>query len=158
MKLTICRFQLGRWTLFNEKAVDYISDFVFKTIKEREEKNIQVKDALQLLIDARKGKSRAEPEETNVGDAATENKSEEEIITDADIVSNILSFTFETFHSIPTLLSFAAHELSVNPDVQSRLREEIDETFERTEGNITYEDIIGMKYIDMVISGTLTLH
>jgi cytochrome P450 family 9 len=50
-------------------------------------------------------------------------------------------------------LSFASHLLAVHPDVQSRLQEEIDMTLDKDGGNLTYEAVHGMKYLDMVVSG-----
>jgi len=41
----------------------------------------------------------------------------------------------------------------MHPDVQSRLQEEIDMTLNKDGGNLTYEAVHGMKYLDMVISG-----
>jgi len=37
--------------------------------------------------------------------------------------------------------------------VQNRLQEEIDLTFNKDGGNLTYEAVHGMKYLDMVVSG-----
>jgi cytochrome P450 family 9 len=41
----------------------------------------------------------------------------------------------------------------MHPDVQSMLQEEIDMTLNKDEGNLTYEAVHGMKYLDMVVSG-----
>jgi cytochrome P450 family 9 len=41
----------------------------------------------------------------------------------------------------------------MHPDVQSRLQEEIDMTLNKDGGNLTYEAVHGMKYLDMVVSG-----
>lgn len=43
-----------------------------------------------------------------------------------------------------------SHELATHPDIQERLQEEIDSTFEEND-TITYEIINKMKYLDMVI-------
>lgn len=50
---------------------------------------------------------------------------------------------------------FAAYELALNPDMQSRLRNEITEVLSRYAGAITYDGIIEMKYLDMVFNETL---
>ncbi|KAJ8965322.1 hypothetical protein NQ314_004216 [Rhamnusium bicolor] len=49
-------------------------------------------------------------------------------------------------------MSFAAYELAVNQDVQERLREEVYATFEECGGKLTYESLLKMKYMDMVVS------
>lgn len=49
-----------------------------------------------------------------------------------------------------------SHELAINPDIQKRLVEEIDEVREELDGSpITYEKIQKMKYLDMVVSESL---
>lgn len=50
---------------------------------------------------------------------------------------------------------FLLYELAVNSDVQQKLRDEIDEHHERYQGNIQYETLNHMKYLDMVISGNI---
>lgn len=54
------------------------------------------------------------------------------------------------------MMSFMAHELAINPDIQKQLREEVDEVREQL-GNkpVTYEALQNMKYLDMVVSETL---
>jgi len=51
-----------------------------------------------------------------------------------------------------TTTSFALVELANNPDVQQRLREEIDEAIQK-HGGLTYEAIVEMQYMDQVLSG-----
>jgi hypothetical protein len=41
----------------------------------------------------------------------------------------------------------------VHPDIQSRIQDEIDRTLKEGEGNLTYEAIHSMKYLEMVLSG-----
>lgn len=55
-----------------------------------------------------------------------------------------------------TALTFAAYELTVNPDIQQRLYEEIFETNEKLNGQrITYDALQKMKYLDQVVCETL---
>jgi hypothetical protein len=44
----------------------------------------------------------------------------------------------------------------VHPDIQSRLQDEINTTLKEGEGNLTYEAVSSMKYLDMVVSGMVT--
>jgi cytochrome P450 family 9 len=62
-------------------------------------------------------------------------------------------FFLAGFDTASTLLCFAAHLLATHPDVQSKLQEEIDMTLDKDGGNLTYEAVLGMKYLDMVVSG-----
>lgn len=54
------------------------------------------------------------------------------------------------------MMCFASHELACNPDVQDRLRKEIDEVRESLNGEIpTYDTVMAMPYLDMVVSENL---
>jgi cytochrome P450 family 9 len=72
---------------------------------------------------------------------------------DDDLTAQVFVFFLAGFETASTLLSFATHQLAVHPDVQSRLQEEIDMTLNKDGGNLTYEAVHGMKYLDMVVSG-----
>lgn len=53
-------------------------------------------------------------------------------------------------------MSFIAHELTVNPEVQQKLFEEVQSMHEELNGKvINYEQIQGLKYLDQVVSETL---
>lgn len=51
------------------------------------------------------------------------------------------------------MMAFMAYELAVNPEIQDRLRAEMEETNQECDGKITYEALMKMKYLDMIISG-----
>jgi cytochrome P450 family 6 len=57
------------------------------------------------------------------------------------------------FETSSTTLSFCLYELAVNPDIQTKLREEIDVTLEKMGGKITYDGVQSMKYLGQVIDG-----
>ena len=59
------------------------------------------------------------------------------------------------FEIVTKNMCFAAHEIAVNPDVQSNLREEIEDVPKEINGKPTYDAINGMKYLDDVVSETL---
>lgn len=50
-------------------------------------------------------------------------------------------------------MAFMAYELAINPDIQNKLRNEIEETHETCNGKLTYDALMTMKYMDMVVSG-----
>jgi cytochrome P450 family 9 len=72
---------------------------------------------------------------------------------DDDLAAQVVIFFLAGFDTASTLLCFATHLLAMHPDVQSRLQEEIDMTLNKDGGNLTYEAVHGMKYLDMVVSG-----
>jgi len=52
-------------------------------------------------------------------------------------------------------MTFCTYELALNQDIQDRLREEIEEVLENYNGEVTYDAIAEMKYLDMVLNETL---
>jgi cytochrome P450 len=53
-------------------------------------------------------------------------------------------------------MTFCLYELALNPGIQERLRAEIDTVLQKRGGNITYESIFEMKYLDEVVDGKRT--
>lgn len=95
-------------------------------------------------MEARKGRLKLE-------DSTILNKPE---LTDDDITAQALVFFIGGFDSVSNLMCFAAYELAVNPDMQNRLREEIIAAIKKDDNELTYENLMGMKYLEMFISGT----
>ncbi|XP_011706199.1 PREDICTED: cytochrome P450 9e2-like [Wasmannia auropunctata] len=52
-------------------------------------------------------------------------------------------------------MCFIAHELAVNPNIQNRLREEVQQRLAEGNSEISYESLSKMTYMDMVISEAL---
>lgn len=70
-----------------------------------------------------------------------------------DIAAQALIFFFAGFDSVTSAMAFVAYELAVNPEIQKKLRVEIEETNSECDGKLTYEALMRMKYMDMVVSG-----
>lgn len=68
------------------------------------------------------------------------------------MVSQAITFFIAGFETTSNALAFALYELCLRPDCQDQLRNEINDTF-HAEGDITFDNIQKMKYLDMVLSG-----
>jgi cytochrome P450 family 6 len=64
-------------------------------------------------------------------------------------------FFLAGFETSSTTMTFCLHQLAVNPDAQERLRAEIDTVLQKYDGNITYESIFEMEYLDKIVNGEL---
>ncbi|CAH1987051.1 unnamed protein product [Acanthoscelides obtectus] len=155
-------FELLKIPIFDDEIKQFFYSLVNDTIKTREEKGIVRPDMIHLLMEARKGETKQE--EDNVIDTgfstvqesnALKGKASPVEITNQDIASQVMIFFFGGFDSVSNLMCFMAHELAENPDVQDRLRDEIMQTTNACNGKLTYEALLKMKYMDMVVSETL---
>ena len=69
------------------------------------------------------------------------------------IAAQAFVFYVAGFETTSTTMTFCLYELARNPNIQERVRNEIDTVLERHGGNITYEAISEMEYLDKVVSG-----
>ncbi|XP_039310443.1 cytochrome P450 9e2-like [Solenopsis invicta] len=75
-----------------------------------------------------------------------------------EMTAQAFVFFVAGFDSVATAMCFMAHEIGVNPDVQNKLRKEIDDVLRWTDGKPTYDAIKDMKYLDAVVTETLRLY
>lgn len=126
--------------LISDHVVSFFKNIVETTIATRDAENITRPDMIQLMMDIR-GKREAE-RELNI----------------EDMTAQAFIFFFGGFESSATVMSFAAHEIATNPDVQAKLRQEIDEVLKESNGDVTYEAINQLKYLNAVINEILRLY
>jgi cytochrome P450 family 6 len=69
------------------------------------------------------------------------------------IAAQAFVFFAAGFETSSTTMTFCLHQLALNPDIQEQLRAEIDSVLQKNEGNITYESIFEMEYLDKVVNG-----
>lgn len=74
-------------------------------------------------------------------------------LSDEVITAQALLFFIAGFDTISTAMCHMSYELAQNEDIQQRLLDEIDTTLEECNGKLSYEIVLNMKYLDMVLSG-----
>nr|CAH7744905.1 unnamed protein product [Callosobruchus chinensis] len=159
-------YKLLKVTFLEDDVKEFFYNLVDDTIRVREEKGIVRPDMIHLMMEAKKGKASKTEGDEKVMDTGFATAQESNIsrgtpsapvkITNQDIASQVMIFFFGGFDSTSSAMCFVAHELVENPDVQSRLRDEIMETRAQYHGKLSYEALLKMKYMDMVISATTT--
>jgi cytochrome P450 family 6 len=80
------------------------------------------------------------------------------ILVLSEVTMNVIAaqaFVFFSagFETSSTTMTFCLYELALNPDIQDRLRAEIDRVLQKNGGNITYESIFEMEYLEKVVDG-----
>ena len=74
------------------------------------------------------------------------------------IVATAIVILVAGYDTTGTTLAWACYQLAKNPEVQEKLREEVEGIASDPSQDLTYDDIQSMTYIDQVISETLRLH
>ncbi|XP_045477366.1 cytochrome P450 9e2-like [Harmonia axyridis] len=147
--------------IFPTQITQYFKNMISATIRSREEGKITRPDLIQLLVEAKKGKLKREntPQAEETGFATVRESTDLQVdssleITDEIIVAQAIIFFLAGFEASSSLLSCLSYELALNPRIQQKLIEEIDEHLASSD-IITYEMITKMKYLDQVVSEAL---
>lgn len=120
--------------LFSKVATDFFTSVIKSTIAERDKYNIKNSDMLQVMVDA------------------SRNQDAKLKINMNDIMSQTFIFFFGGFDTTSSYLSSTLHLLATYPEVYEKLQAEIDEVYERTNGNPTYDAIQEMSYLECVLN------
>ena len=123
---------------FEAKYFHHLDRVARQVIRNRRQSDgAKPKDILQLMLDAQgSGK-----------------------LSDDELVAQSFVFLLAGYETTATTLSFVSYLLALNPDVQDKLIDEIDQAFENdNDDDLSYDKINELKYLDMVISETLRLY
>lgn len=126
---------------FDVKVEQFFTNLVRETIEMRDAKGITRPDMIQLMMETR-GNEAIDATHLNI----------------QEMTSQAFIFFFGGFESTSVLMCYAAHELAANPKVQAKLGAEIDECLAQCSGDVTYEAVNGLKYLDAVINEALRLY
>jgi cytochrome P450 len=80
-------------------------------------------------------------------------------MSDMAILAQAFTFFLAGFEAVSALATMTCLVLGGLPDVQEKLRMEVDAAFEQAEdGKLKYDTIQEMKYLDTVLSGKIELY
>ncbi|XP_014277803.1 probable cytochrome P450 6a14 [Halyomorpha halys] len=118
---------------------------VMSIVKYREENNFHRNDFIQLMMELRK------EEEKQLKDGTIS----QVVMDDNTMASNAFVFLLAGFETTSTTLSYVLYELSTNPEIQDKVYKEVDNVLKKHKGEITWEGLSEMKYVELVITETL---
>jgi len=70
-----------------------------------------------------------------------------------DFVGQAFTFLAAGFETSGSTMSYILYELALHPEIQNRLRAEIMQVLNKHNGQLTYDGLQDMAYLDMVVSG-----
>ncbi|PSN40746.1 putative cytochrome P450 6a14 [Blattella germanica] len=149
-----------------QEVTDFFLRLTRETLGYREKHQVIRNDFMELLKQLKnKGTISEEPEVDRKTDNWTspiplpeelKTKGKEDIVFDNGLLAaQAFAFFVAGFETTGGALTFCLHELAINPHIQVKLREEIDAMLQETNGNIVYENVNTLPYLDKVIWETL---
>ncbi|KAK7806238.1 hypothetical protein U0070_008901, partial [Myodes glareolus] len=133
-----------------KQSVNFFKKFVTSVKKNRLDSNQKVNfdaafmtrvDFLQLMMNTQNSKG----------------KESQKALSDLEMAAQTVIFIFAGYEATSTSISFIMYELATHPDVQKKLQDEIDRVLPN-KAPVTYDALMGMEYLDMVVNETLRLY
>uniref|UniRef100_A0A8C5YYK7 Cytochrome P450 3A n=1 Tax=Marmota marmota marmota TaxID=9994 RepID=A0A8C5YYK7_MARMA len=122
-------------TNFFKKAINRMKE---SCLQEKEQHRV---DFLQLMINSQNSKD----------------VESHKALSDLELVAQSIIFIFAGYETTSSALSFILYELATHPDAQTKLQQEIDAALPN-KAPATYDTVLQMEYLDMVVNETLRLY
>ncbi|XP_011689077.1 PREDICTED: cytochrome P450 6k1-like [Wasmannia auropunctata] len=138
-------FRLAGWKVFGKESTVFLRNALWETLIQRTESGIKRNDLIDVLIELRKTYG-----DQDIGGGFR--------FDGDDLVAQAAIFFTAGFETSSTTMAFALYELAIHPEMQDRLRKEILDALDKTNGKITYDMIFSLSYLDMIVSETLRMY
>uniref|UniRef100_A0A340TB92 Cytochrome P450 n=1 Tax=Anopheles minimus TaxID=112268 RepID=A0A340TB92_9DIPT len=136
--------------LIDSSVERFFLQVVRDTVQYREMNNVQRNDFMNLLLQI---KNKGYLEECD-GDASDTVKNETRITLN-ELAAQVFVFIVAGYETSSSTMNFCLYELAKNPNIQERLREEIERSIKDNAGQLTYEMVMNNPYLNNVVNETL---
>ncbi|KAH8384603.1 hypothetical protein KR093_002178 [Drosophila rubida] len=136
---------LLRITFFTREFSDFMRKTIHHVMAERERTATIRNDLIDVLVGLRK-EAAEEPSKPHIA------RKKDFLVAQAGV------FFTAGFETSSSTISFCLLELAKEPQLQDRLRKELNEAFIRDGGKLTYETITSLEYLGMVVDEVLRLY
>lgn len=126
-----------------KEEIDFYLNIVRDTIEFREKNNYRRNDFFQLLMDIKKN-SELDPNEKP--------------FTIEEFAAQVFVFFVAGFETSSTTMTFALYELARHPEIQQKVRDEVNSVLKQHNGKITYDAMQEMKLLRCVIDEALRMY
>ncbi|CAG9860120.1 unnamed protein product [Phyllotreta striolata] len=151
----IIALSLPKWLLVllkvrlaDQKIGNFFTKVVTDIVEYREKNKVFRKDFMHLLIQL---KNMGELED---GENLT-NSTTKKHLSIPEMTAHAVTFYVAGFETSSSTMSFVMLELALHQDIQDRLREEIHSVIKKYDGKITYDGVMEMEYLNMVLQESM---
>nr|XP_031836318.1 uncharacterized protein LOC116428622 [Nomia melanderi] len=132
-------YRMLGYILPKSEITSFFTKVISDTLKYRSQNNIVRPDFVNMLLELKKHPDKLE----NIK------------LTDTLLTAQAFVFFIAGFETSSSAMSNALYELALNPDVQDKLRKEIREHCDKNKGELKYDEVKEMAYLDLVFRETL---
>ncbi|CAF3368464.1 unnamed protein product, partial [Rotaria socialis] len=146
------------YSIFPSDTINYVSNIVNHVISQRRQHLERRNDFIQMMIDHEEAMKveEAMTEQTKTKDPQQQWGTLKKTLNDKEIFAQGLVFLAAGFETTSVLLSFFFYVMAIEPIVQEKVYEEIQQ--ELGDDEISYEKVNQLQYLDMVINETLRMY
>ncbi|XP_054287788.1 probable cytochrome P450 6a13 [Macrosteles quadrilineatus] len=139
--------------LIPPEVTSMLTEVVRQSVEHREKYKMQRNDFLDVLIQTRINSHKYSEEKLQ-----SRSKNTVEGLTIEQITAQAFVFFIAGYTTDTSVLSFCLFELSQNKDIQEKLCREVDASVNKHQGQITYQALQEMTYMDQVVNETLRMY
>ncbi|XP_017846578.1 probable cytochrome P450 6d5 [Drosophila busckii] len=134
-------------------GIERMQKLVHETIDLRDEKHMVRRDLLQLLLQLR-NTGKISTDESDWSAEKTSKIDSIESLSKDNIAAQLFLFFVAGYETSASTAAFTLYEVMQNPSVLEKLLEDINETLAKHNGEINYDSIQDMKYLELCVMET----
>ncbi|CAG2061241.1 unnamed protein product, partial [Timema podura] len=142
--------------VFDGSIAIFVRKTLWDNVEYREKNGIVRHDFVDLLMQIKNSGEVIDDNENDhnikENDSLTNENNKVKKLEGDDFVAQAFVFLAAGFETSSTTTTFTLYELALNPDIQNKLRHEIITVLEKHDRKVTYDAMMEMNYLDMVVS------
>ncbi|KAJ6641330.1 putative cytochrome P450 6g2 [Pseudolycoriella hygida] len=136
-----------RLKVFSKETSNFLRGSINYVLSEREKNGNTRQDLIDTLLTLK-----------NEDKGKTQNDPSRFVFQGDVLVAQAAAFFTGGYETSSSVMSFALYELCWKPDIQKRLKSEIREFLSKSNGELNYEEIQNMNYLNMVVQESLRMY